>query len=87
MWPFTKKEPKRDYITEAIVKLKEFKDVGETFNYLGRQCIVTGYWDYEPNVGYIPMLKFDYADDMGRLHHFSTRVFDLPTLSGAVKQP
>ena len=80
MWPFNKKEPERNYTAEAVAKLKEFKDVGETFNYLGRHCIVTGHWHYLPYVGVVPLLQFDYADDMGKLHHCTARVAELPAL-------
>jgi hypothetical protein len=85
MWPFKKKEPERDWTSEEIEKLKAFRDVGETFNYLGRTCVVTGHWDWWPHIGVIPMLKFDYCDDCGKLHAASARVSELPALENQQK--
>ena len=80
MWPFKKKEPKPDRTGETIAKLKSFKDIGETFNYLGRTCVVTGHWEYWPYCGVVPMLKFDYADEHGILHSVSANIRELPAL-------
>ena len=85
MWPFKKKEPERDMTGEAIEKLKAFRDVGETFNYLGRTCVVTGHWKFVPYRGAVPMLTFDYCDDHGRLHAASSRVSELPALENQQK--
>lgn len=40
MWPFKEKKPERDFTNETIADLKNFRDIGETFNYLGRNCIL-----------------------------------------------
>lgn len=80
MWPFKKKEPERNCAGEAIEKLQEFKKIGETFNYLGRTCIVTGHWEFWPCVGVVPLLQFDYADDTGKIHNCKMRVTELPAL-------
>lgn len=80
MWPFGEKEPERDKTGEAIAELKAFRDVGETFNYLGRICLVTGHWEWWPRLGVIPLLKFDYCDDVGVLHSCSARRAELPAL-------
>ena len=80
MWPFKKKEHEPNRNLEDISKLRAFRDVGETFNYLGRTCIVTGHWECFPYLGIIPVLKFDYCDDLGKLHSASARLSELPAL-------
>lgn len=85
MWPFKKKEHERDTTGEAIAELKAFRDVGETFNYLGRTCVVTGHWEYWRDIGVVPMLKFDYCDDHGVLHAVSARLAELPALRNQQK--
>lgn len=80
MWPFKKKEPECDINNTEFARLKSFRDVGETFNYLGRECIVTGFGQYPSNVGYIPLLRFDYCDNNGVLHSVSARIEELPAL-------
>lgn len=82
MWPF-KSKPKSNPSEEVLDKLRAFREVGETFNYLGRTCIVTGHFDLLPLVGFVPMLKFDYCDDLGVLHSMSAGVGELP---GLIKQ-
>lgn len=79
MWPFKRKEPERDYVSEEIEKLKAFRDVGETFNYLGRTCVVAGHYDVWGGEK-IPMLMFDYCDNTGRSCSYSARVRELPAL-------
>lgn len=84
MWPFSKKEEPKEAITQACIDelkaFKAFREVGETFNYLGRTCVVTGHADFHPYVGVIPMLKFDYADDHGIIHSMSANIRELPAL-------
>lgn len=81
MWPFSeKKKPEVDRTQACIDKLMAFKKVGETFNYLGRTCVVTGHVDFYPYVGIIPMLKFDYADEQGVIHCMSASIRELPAL-------
>jgi len=83
MWQFKKKEPERDTIGEAIAELKEFRDVGETFIYLGRICIVTGHCHYFPGFGVVQMLKFNYCDNNGVIHSACAQLAELP---GIIKQ-
>mgnify|MGYP003449279869 CR=1 FL=1 len=64
--------------TEDIAELKAFRDIGETFSYLGRTCVVTGYYKFYPIVGKVPALLFDYCDDHGVLHSTSIEVDLLP---------
>jgi len=86
MWPFKKKEFERNAKVEAIAKLKAFRDVGETFKYLGRTCVVTGHWEFWPYAGIVPILKFDYCDDSGRLHTATARVSELSALVNQQEQ-
>lgn len=90
MWPFKNKErvneeSSKDTITIAINKLKEFRDVGETFNYLGRTCIVTGHCDIKyqgiySTIVIVPLLKFDYCDNYGVLHSCAFKLNELPAV-------
>lgn len=65
MWPFTSTDHDTE-IVDAVARLRAFRDVGETFTYLGRECIVTGHWENIPYVGTsVPTLLFDYCDDCG----------------------
>lgn len=70
MWPFKKdtekaKSPKQTLLEE----MQSWRKVGETFAYLGRECVVTGYTDYFATayggVGVNVLLSADYADDLG----------------------
>ncbi len=83
MWPFKKTEPKPDPINDAIAELKAFRDIGETFIYLGRTCMVTAHFEHWPHIGAVPMLKFDYCDNHGVLHSDSVWIALLP---GLIKQ-
>lgn len=55
-------------------KIKDFREIGQTFNYLGKLCIVTG---YDKNISLIDDLisakccsvKFSYIDDHGIIRH------------------
>ena len=79
MWGFLKLQDP----TEGIEKLKAFRDIGETFNYLGAKCVVTGHCHYEPcfpGIVAIPTLKFDYRDASGVIRSSSASVEDLPLL-------
>lgn len=80
MWPFTKKESKPDWCEEGIAKLKAFRDVGQTFNYLGRTCIVSRHCEWWPYAGCIPRLVCDYADDYGVIRQAVFRIDEIPAL-------
>lgn len=54
-----------DEAMRAVFKL------GDTFQYLGRTCIVVGYGEHEMDIGWIPRLMCDYADDHGVIRHIS----------------
>ena len=81
MWPFSKKEEPKEGRTQACIdELKAFRKVGETFNYLGRTCVVTGHFDFYPYTGIFPVLQFDYADEHGVIHSMSANIRELPAL-------
>jgi hypothetical protein len=86
MWPFKKRPPKTDltdetnayWMIEEIADLRSFRDVGETFIYLGRTCVVTSHWsEVIPYVGFHPLLRADYADDCGVIRSISFRRSEL----------
>ena len=79
MWPFRKKEQKESPKIEEINKLREFCDIGDSFMYLGRKCVVTGHTEYMP-WGVVPLLKFDYCDDRGVLHNGSAMLSEIDAL-------
>jgi hypothetical protein len=94
MWPFKSKkevaakESEFDCAVEsaidcAVNEIKKFRDVGETFNYLGRTCIVTTYGQYCPYLGVMPKIHCDYADDKGVIHSIS---FSIDELGNLIKQ-
>lgn len=53
-------KPERDLAAE----LWQWREVGQRFRYLGKLCVVVGYWEH---IGeeMCPMLKYEYADDAG----------------------
>ena len=79
MWPFKKAEPRENTTLTAVNKLREFCDVGDSFMYLGRKCVVTGHVEMMP-WGFAPLLKFDYCDNEGRLHNGSAMVSEISAL-------
>ena len=83
MWPFKEKEPKEkepNHGAETVAELKAFRDIGETFNYLGRTCIVTGHAEWWMDIGIIPKLRFDHCDNPGVIHSSSASPAELPGL-------
>lgn len=81
MWSFKKKQMGKDPTVERFEKLERFRKVGETFNYLGRTCIVTNHSVPTP-WGPEPRLCFDYCDNAGVIHHLVFSVAELPALMG-----
>lgn len=75
--------------TQAIKELREFRDLGETFNYLGRVVLVTAHTRLVISYSHLvpsyvlPELRGDYADEHGVLRPIS---FSLRELSGLKKQ-
>jgi hypothetical protein len=77
MWPFRKKTegivaPKEpSWQEQAINVLRDWKPVGGTFTYLGRECVVSGHsrTEYYSFGAYTrPQLRADYADNNGVIH-------------------
>ena len=83
MWPFKTKQPERDPRLDGVRELKEFRGLGQTFNYLGRTCIVTGHvyqeWS-EFGLYWRPSLRCDYVDDKGVIRQVSFSPAELPGL-------
>lgn len=80
MWPFKRfkaggivKEanPASDEVSprQALAsEMQAWRKIGETFTYLGRECVVTGYTAclYSPfGIDVVNELQADYADDLG----------------------
>ena len=75
---------------EAIEKLKEFRQLGEKFTYLGVTVVVTGHSkaiiggyspDYlMPRLGREPTLMGDYVNALGEIKKISFAYEELPTL-------
>lgn len=65
-----KKKPKRDWKKEAVDEFKKFAGIGEKFNYLGVDMIVTSHQKLQQNhLGWdvIPTLCCDYCDQFGKI--------------------
>lgn len=86
MWPFRKKDRESSCLDEGLKKLAAFREVGETFNYLGRTCVVTRHWDYITDLGVIPVLMFDYTDKHGVLHSRTATLGELPGIIAQQKR-
>jgi hypothetical protein len=75
-----------DLTTERINELRAFRDIGDTFNYLGRTIIVTGHSTIMSSQFFFsrfPMLLGDYVDNEGIIRQVK---FDYAELSGIKKQ-
>lgn len=64
----------------GVARLREFREIGQTFNYLGRTCVVTAHESARPGLGHVPQLNADYADDHGVIHGITFSVDELPGL-------
>lgn len=73
---FRKKE---NVINVGIKKLKEFRDIGEKFNYLGVELIVEDH-TINSGFGFIPAICACYRDNSGDLRHVTFFVKDLVCL-------
>jgi hypothetical protein len=82
MWKFNKKQKKSDDLDTRVSDLKQLVEIGYKFNYLGRECVVTGHSKFFPMVGNVPMLNFDYVDNDGVIHSILANVEELPALIG-----
>lgn len=80
MWPFKPKPKAPCWKQQGVEAFKAFRDIGQTFNYLGRTCIVTRHWMLWPYVGPIPELHADYVDECGIVRSISFLLGELPGL-------
>lgn len=76
LWPFNRKpiaQPKqKSWKQLAVDEMKEWRGIGETFLYLGRECVVTGYFHYVPShlgIDCVVQLSAEYADDLGVIRY------------------
>ena len=79
MWPYgNKKEDVKpaepDWKTKLIDEMKAWRKIGQKFNYLGRECVVTEYSEMKM-IGmafYIDVgIRANYADNLGVIHNIS----------------
>lgn len=93
MWPFRSKtvvhriteaeKPKTDPTRDMMNAMEEWMKLGETFNYLGTECVVVGYCRVVPcglSVVNIPTLRARYADKNGVIHDISFTFSEFLTL-------
>jgi len=81
MWSFKVKEitEEPDPLVVAVEALREFRDVGETFNYRGIDMIVESH--VEMSFGEVrPILTAAYKNDYGELKHAAFLRRELPAL-------
>lgn len=77
MWPFQKKvleEMKPSKSQARIDELRAFRDIGEKFNYMGVEIIVTGHYEAVPcgfGIIFEACLKGDYKTDQGEIKNIS----------------
>lgn len=84
----TEEEPKKEKSWEetAMEEIKSFRDIGEKFNYLGVEMMVTGHFDVHfplnvyDSLRIKPCLKVDYVTKNGEIKGGTFYVKDLPML-------
>lgn len=69
MWPFSNKEPAESAI-DLIHDLRTWREIGQEFSYLGRTCVVTGYYAQDID-GWSSGIQANYADDHGVIRGLS----------------
>lgn len=84
-----KKPREPSWQQQAVNELHEWRAIGESFRYLGRECVVTGYYtvSFDPMCGgrVRPQLGAEYADDLGVIRYVQ---FDMPEARALMaKQP
>lgn len=83
MWPFKSKPkppPEKHWTEVGHDRLLATFDLGETFQYLGRTCVVTGYFKFD-GFWLCPSLVCDYADEHGVIREIIFRVDEAERLS------
>lgn len=76
------REKLEDLAKESYDELSRFFKIGKTFNYLGRECVVTKIsveQDYLRNY-YLVYFEFDYVDDHGVIHNRRVDFDEFPAL-------
>ena len=66
-----------------IEELKAFRDIGEKFNYMGVEIIVTHHYKIHMSIysrSVIPILTGDYANNLGEIKAISFSHHELPNL-------
>jgi len=83
IWPF-KRKPEHDWKKEQLDLLKDFRDVGEKFTYLGKEMLVVSHVDHDFSRSLefisLPRLVCHYFDATGTLKHARFTCADLPVL-------
>lgn len=72
-WPWLNKKddtPMVDWRSAALKQMMSWRAIGESFEYLGAQCFVTGYWA-DGCIGSIVQLQAVYADSVAVIHRIS----------------
>jgi len=78
IWPFNRKKPTtatpkpKSWKEQAVDEMRAWRGVGDSFRYLGRECVVTGYVRYFPThfgVDCAIELSAEYADDLGVIRY------------------
>lgn len=87
MWPFKRKpekptEPVKSQAEIDSEALRKWRDVGESFHYLGREMVVTGHGGFDiaggwpmPSISWRCFLSANYVDGNGviRSHQFGRK--------------
>lgn len=75
MLPFNNKPTREPTWRDlAVQSMRKWRPIGSSFQYLGRECVVTGYYRYvfhEMGTNCLVELTADYADDLGRVHQIT----------------
>ena len=77
---------RKEFLQYAALKeqnrkaVRGFREVGETFVYLGCTCIVRSHERFVGYLGWMPELQADYVDDRGVIHAISFSAKDIPLL-------
>lgn len=71
---------KENKIDEARDKLESFGDIGDTFQYLDRTCVITAHHKLVPMVGIVPVLCADYSDNNGVIRNIEFLVWQIKLL-------
>lgn len=72
LWPFRKRGPApKSAKVQLFERLRAWRPIGSTFEYLGRECVVTSHWRLEGCGEFGPRsvvgIQADYTDDLGVL--------------------